>query len=166
MTDIGVLKARVMRAVDETLLRVFANVPLFTGIDRVHLVWLVAAVERVDVTADSLFFEEGDAGDRFFVFIKGKAVVEKRTPDGGWQQVSELAPGDTFGEMAIIENLPRSARVRAATDAVALALTQKALDGYPELAAGLYRNIARIQSRRIRQFNENLVSDKRSERDA
>ena len=114
-----------MRAVDETLLRVFANVPLFAGIERVHLVWLVAAVERVDVVADQLFFDEDDPGDRFFVFIKGKAVVEKRTEGGGWQSVAELSPGETFGEMAIVDNQPRSARVRAETDSVALALTQK-----------------------------------------
>ncbi len=152
-----------MRAVDETLLKVFANVPLFTGIERVHLVWLVAAVERVDVVADRLFFDEGDPGDRFFVFIKGKAVVEKRTEGGGWQSVAELSPGETFGEMAIVDNQPRSARVRAETDSVALALTQKALDGYPELAAGLYRNIARIQSQRIRRFNEKLSVEPRAE---
>ena len=148
---------KVMRSVDETLLRVFANVSLFTGIDRVHLVWLISAIERVDVTTDALFFDEGDKGDRFFVFIKGHAVVEKRNGDSGWQQVAELGPGETFGEMAIVDGLPRSARVRATTDSVALALTQKSLDGYPELAAGLYRNIARIQSQRVRKYNEKMT---------
>jgi CRP-like cAMP-binding protein len=148
-----------MRAVDETLLRVFANVPLFANIDRVHLVWLITAVERVDVVADALFFDEGDQGDRFFVFIKGHAVVEKRSGETAWQTVAELKSGETFGEMAIVDGLPRSARVRATQDSVALALTQKSLDGYPELAAGLYRNIARIQAQRIRKFNEKMLAE-------
>ena len=148
-----------MRTVDETLLRVFANVPLFVGIDRVHLVWLITAVERVDVSTDQLFFDEGDRGDRFFIFIKGHAAVEKRSGESSWQTVAELKPGETFGEMAIVDGLPRSARVRATQDSVALALTQKSLDGYPELAAGLYRNIARIQAARVRKFNEKMLAE-------
>jgi CRP-like cAMP-binding protein len=148
-----------MRTVDETLLRVFSNVPLFAGIDRVHLVWLIAAVERVDMAADRLFFDEGDRGDRFFIFIKGHAVVEKRSGEAAWQSVAELRPGETFGEMAIVDGLPRSARVRATEESIALALTQKSLDGYPELAAGLYRNIARIQSQRIRKYNETMTAE-------
>lgn len=148
-----------MQTVDETLLRVLSGVPLFAGIDRVHMVWLCTAVERVDVAPDVLFFDEGERGDRFYVFIRGTAVVEKRKPEGGWQVLAELAPGETFGEMAVIDELPRSARVRATTASVALSLTQKALNGYPELAAGLYRNIARMESRRVRSFNEKLSAD-------
>lgn len=73
--------------------------------------------------------------------------------------MAELRPGDTFGEMAIVDGLRRSARVRATEESIALALTQKSLDGYPELAAGLYRNIARIQSQRIRKYNETMTAE-------
>ena len=58
--------------------------------------------------------------------------------------------------MAIIDGAPRSARVRAVTDSIALRLPQRRLDASPEVAAVIYRNIARMQAARVREANEKL----------
>ena len=55
-----------MLTIDEGMLRVLGSVSLFTGLDRVHLIWLLSAAERVNCKQDDLFFDEGDAGDKFF----------------------------------------------------------------------------------------------------
>lgn len=146
-----------MLTIDEGILRVLGNVSLFAGLDRVHLIWLLSAAERVNVAKDQLFFDEGDAGDKFFVFIKGSTVVEKQVSDG-WSKIVDLRSGDTFGEMAIIDGAPRSARVRALTDSIALCLPQRRLDASPEVAAVIYRNIARMQAARVREANEKLFA--------
>lgn len=146
-----------MLTIDEGILRVLSGVGLFAGLDRVHLIWLLSAAERVNVGADQLFFDEGDPGDKFFVFIKGATVVEKRAGDV-WAKIVDLRPGDTFGEMAIIDGAPRSARVRALGDSIALCLPQRRLEASPEVAAVIYRNIARMQAARVREANEKLFS--------
>lgn len=144
------------KVMDDTLLSVLGGIRLFAGLDRVQLIWLLSAASRVAVGTDGLFFDEGDPGDRLFVFINGAAVVEKRTRDG-WTALSTLKPGEAFGEMAVVDQLPRSARVRATANSLALSLTRARLDGTPDVAAVVYRNIAIMQTLRLRATNERLA---------
>ena len=56
-------------------------------------------------------FEQGDRGERFYVIAEGTAVVEI---DGA--EASTLGPGDFFGEIALLHDVPRTATVRAVQD--------------------------------------------------
>lgn len=144
-----------MLKIDETLLRVLGAVPVFSGVGRLELIALLAHAARVQKGADQLFFDEDEEGQTFFVFIAGSAVIEKRTASG-WQQLSDLRPGETFGEMAIVDGGKRSARVRATSDAIALMFQKNDIDLSIEAAITIYRNIARILSKRLRHYNEKL----------
>lgn len=145
-----------LKIVEDALLNVLGSIRLLNGLDRLQLVWLLSAASRVVVGADGFFFDEGDPGDRLFVFINGAAVVEKRTP-AGWVSIATLKPGETFGEIAVVDQLPRSARVRATASSLALSLTRTRLDSSPDVAAVVYRNIAIMQTRRLRAANERLA---------
>ncbi len=144
-----------MIKIDEILLRVLSSVPVFAGVGRLELIALLANAVRVERKADQPFFSEGDEGQTFFVFIAGTAVIEKHT-DAGWQTLADLKPGETFGEMAIVDGGKRSARVRATTDAVALMFQKNDIELSAEAAIVIYRNIARILSKRLRHYNEKL----------
>lgn len=144
-----------MIKVDETLLRVIGAVPIFAGIGRLELIALLTNATRVACGGDQTFFDEGDDGQAFFVFITGSAVIEKRT-DRGWQLLAELRPGETFGEMAIVDGGRRSARVRATSNSIALMFQKNDIDASTEAAVVIYRNIARTLSKRLRQYNEKI----------
>ncbi len=65
-----------------------------------------------DVPAGTVIFEAGAIGTEMFGIVEGE--VEVRLPNSA---VHRLGPGDTFGEMAIIDSSPRSGTVIAVTDA-------------------------------------------------
>jgi CRP/FNR family transcriptional regulator, cyclic AMP receptor protein len=64
-----------------------------------------------EVPAGTVIFSEGDAGDEMFGVIEGE--VEVRTHNG---HITRLGPDDTFGEMAIVDQIPRSATATAVVD--------------------------------------------------
>jgi len=65
--------------------------------------------------AGEVVFEEDSAGRQMYVVNAGRVNVLKRS-DGGSVLVGTLGPGDIFGEMALVDDLPRSATVVAAED--------------------------------------------------
>jgi CRP-like cAMP-binding protein len=62
--------------------------------------------------ADEVVFEEGSVGRQMYVVNAGRVHVLRRS-DGRQVQVGTLGPGDIFGEMALVDDLPRSATVVA-----------------------------------------------------
>jgi len=145
------------KVLDDALITTLGKVSLFAGLSRLQLIWLLSATTRVTVGADQLYFDEGDAADSLYVFIAGEAVVEKRSGET-WQILSTIKPGQTFGEMAIVDQLPRSARVRSVTNTLSLNLKGVRLESSPEVAMVIYRNIAAMQTMRLRAANEAMTS--------
>jgi len=62
-------------------------------------------------------FSQGDAGDGFFAVISGRIRISSSSPDGQEIHITEFGPGDTFGEIALIDGGPRTATAMAATNA-------------------------------------------------
>jgi ATP-binding cassette subfamily B protein len=72
--------------------------------------------------AGTTIIEEGRAGDRFYVLVRGTVSVAKRTPDGSSQEVARLSDGDEFGEIALLDDAPRNATITAVTGCLLLSL--------------------------------------------
>jgi MFS family permease len=76
--------------------------------------------ERVMVPAGSAVFEQGDEGDRFYVIESGVARVTK-----SGRAVADLEVGESFGEVALIRDVPRTAGVDALTDLTVRAIERR-----------------------------------------
>jgi hypothetical protein len=86
-------------------------IPMFSLLPPTVLERLASAAAEVRVPAMSEVFRQGEPGDRFYVIADGTATVEI---DGA--ETSTLGPGDFFGEIALLREVPRTATVRAVQD--------------------------------------------------
>ena len=94
-----------------------AGVPFLAPLPRATLHQLAARLVPVSIAAQQPVFRQGDAGDRFYIVRDGSLDV---TIDG--VAASSLGPGDSFGEIALLRDVPRTATVTAASDAELFAL--------------------------------------------
>src|SRR5687768_5395476 len=97
---------------------VLAQVPLFAGIERRELDRLAATFRERTFPEGAEVTREGELGVGFFVITEGSASVSI-----AGEPRASLGAGDFFGEMALIDEGPRSATVIAATDLRCLALS-------------------------------------------
>jgi MFS family permease len=92
-------------------------VPLFAPLEPKSLELIVQQLVRVEVPAGDVLIREGDEGDRFYVIESGRLTATFQD-----QVLSQMGPGDPFGEIALLRDVPRTATVTADEDSVLLAL--------------------------------------------
>jgi putative ABC transport system ATP-binding protein len=82
--------------------------------------------ETVHLTAGEVLFEQSTMGNLIYAVSGGEFEIVRELADGGEELVKVAGPGDYFGEIGVLFNLPRSATVRARTDATAVGYTAHA----------------------------------------
>jgi CRP-like cAMP-binding protein len=90
----------------DTKANALGRCPFFAGLSRSELLELAKATEDMEVEEGKTLTREGASGSEFFVIIDGEVSVTK---DG--QEIRRLAPGDFFGEIALIQHGRRTATV-------------------------------------------------------
>lgn len=101
-------------------------------------------------------FNEGDAADAAFMIQKGRLEVTKRVRDDE-TALALLGPGDIVGEMALIDDMPRSASVRAMEDTLLLRVSKENFQERLQALDPVYRAILNRLSNRLRQQSIELA---------
>ena len=118
-----------------------AGCPLFRGVARDALVGLADVATAVDFPAGHVIARQGEIGTGFFVVVSGGVRVVR---DGAI--VARLGPGEFFGELSVLDRMPRNASVAAETATTCLALAswdfEKVLLEQPALTLSILRGVA------------------------
>jgi CRP/FNR family transcriptional regulator, cyclic AMP receptor protein len=133
-------------------------IPIFEGLDKETLNYLWEQVEKTDVPAGTVVVREGEPGNRLYLIAAGFVRVCKRFDQPDEVELAGLTEGDFFGEMCVLETLPRAATVQAVTEVVLYSLSSAFFSNLqsknPAQYSILLLNIARDLSRRLRALDE------------
>ncbi|MDF1780600.1 MAG: cyclic nucleotide-binding domain-containing protein [Alcanivoracaceae bacterium] len=140
--------------VNEEYLQLLRKMPVFAQLSKSQIEVLLGHMEEVIFPAGSALFEEGDHGDRLYYIIAGFLEVVKAAGTSQARTLASMGPGESLGEMAIIDELPRSATVAARSEVHALVLTREAFDQVvhdePAIGVEILKGLARRMSMNLR----------------
>ncbi|MBF0465784.1 MAG: cyclic nucleotide-binding domain-containing protein [Nitrospirae bacterium] len=98
-----------------------------------------------------LIFDEGQPGDRFYVIVDGVVSISKKIGKKREETLARLKRGSCFGEMAILDGQPRSAKAKAFDDVILLEFDKRIMGGYDDIITlKLFKKLAHVFSRRLR----------------
>jgi predicted MFS family arabinose efflux permease len=98
------------RAPDPEALALLRHNPIFAPMAATSIERILGELLRLDATAGQVLIRQGEPGDRFYVVAEGRAEVVR---DG--VVIAERGPGDHFGEIALLRDVPRTATITALT---------------------------------------------------
>ena len=125
---------------------ILKSIDLFESIPSEELIRVAQIADEEQFETDSLLFKEGDFGDSMYIVANGKVRVHK-----GERTIVELEKGACVGEMALLDQEPRSADVTVNADTTLLKITQ---DGFYELMSSnmeIMHGIVKLITNRLRK---------------
>ena len=133
------------------------KVDLFEGLPTEDLGRIAEIVGGVSVDEGEIVCEEGEPGDVFYIVFKGAVEILKARPDGTEEKLAVRRDGEAFGEMALLNDAPRSATARASR---ATQLMTVGREDFQELLGGdsLALRMMRVLSKALRALGVRFAS--------
>ncbi|HSR45505.1 MAG TPA: cyclic nucleotide-binding domain-containing protein, partial [Acidimicrobiia bacterium] len=135
------------------------EVPLFSELPVEDLERLCVGTEEVSLAAGELLFSEGDPGDRAYVVLGGQIEIVKATVGG--EVLLAVQSEGVVGEMALLEDAPRNASVRARSDTRLMAIPKDRLDELLESSPSASRAFFEVMLGRWRDTQSSLQQSER-----
>jgi ATP-binding cassette, subfamily B, bacterial len=128
----------------DTKVESLARAPLFQDLSREELRQLATVTEDLEVEEGKVLCREGESASEFFVIIDGEVDVT-----AGGRHLRTLSDGDFFGEIALIEDIRRTATVTATTPLRFFVLTRQSFWGMIERMPEVERKVLRALAKRV-----------------
>src|ERR1700694_2097525 len=133
------------------------KIDFFAGLDDKILNKISDACIVRQFTKNETIVRQGEMGLGLYIIARGRVKVD-REQGGARTQVAELGPEQFFGDMALLDNKPRSATVTGLEDAECLLLTRdsfvRLMNKYPEIPI----RMAKVLAERLREANAKIVA--------
>lgn len=99
----------------ERMITFLLETPFFEALEPTELMEIIHIVERAEFKAGEVVFEEGATGDEWYIVYRGSVDVTKNG-----EKIAKIGQKGCFGEMSVLDKLPRSATIVANVDSVLL----------------------------------------------
>lgn len=128
---------------------------IFSELSEEEIELVANAIISKTFQKNETIIHEGEKGQDLFILKSGKAEIVKEHPPYPPVQIALVGPGETFGEMSLLEKTPRSASVRALETTEALVLDLASVEHlHNKIVKGLSRKLSSI----LRKTDQNLVN--------
>lgn len=153
----GIPVTNLSRAVIDLLI----DIPMFDQIKADDLNVVARHMNFMDFESKEVIFSEGDKGDFVCFVTKGFLDVLKKNEEGKNAVIASLGRGRSLGEMALLDDFPRSATVKAKTKSTLLILTRKGfeklLEQHPQIGIKMLKGLAKLLSMNLRKTSSLLA---------
>jgi signal transduction histidine kinase len=133
----------------------------FPALNKAILTLVAEQACEIRVAAGDRIFAEGEPGDTFYVILSGRVQVSQFLAGDTQRFLRELTPGKFFGELALLEDAPRTASIDALEETSLLCITkdnfQELINAHPEIALPITRTV----SARLRDSDQHAIQDLR-----
>jgi CRP/FNR family transcriptional regulator, cyclic AMP receptor protein len=138
-----------------------AKVPFFDGLTPEALAMIAQVTTEETHAYGTRIFQYGDPGDKLYIILEGKVRIFREVGGMGEEALAVLGPGEVFGEMALLDESPRSAGALAHEKCRLLVITKDAFDDllflHKALAYEVLWSCVRMLAARLRETNDKLT---------
>lgn len=144
---------------DTTLLK---EVPLFNTLSEEERIKVFQILKEENFQKNNKIFCEGEIGDKLYIILSGAVRISKNIPGIGEEALCVLNRGDYFGEMALIDDFPRSADALSHEETSLFTVSKDDLEelmkNNKDIACKLLYKFVETLSKRLRETNDKLRS--------
>jgi CRP-like cAMP-binding protein len=132
------------------------GIEIFEGLSVSELAAVASVTEELDFPAGEVVIREGNPGETMYLIIRGQVSVIKGLDEASEIELDRIESGDYFGEMALFEDIARTASIRTETSSRLLVLHKQEFKEivreYPQIAL----EICKVLSERLRRLHKKL----------
>lgn len=137
------------------------KVELFAGLKPFALELIAQVANEESHALGTKIFQHGDAGDKLYLILEGRVRISREVPGMGEEALAVLGPGQIFGEMALLDESPRSADARVHERCRLLAIPKDGFDDllfmHKDLAYEVLWSFVRLLVGRLRETTDKLT---------
>ena len=150
-----------MSDLEDERIELLRTVDLFSGLKPEALALIAKVSTEESHALGTTIFEHGDAGDKLYLILDGKVRISREVPGMGEEALAILGPGKVFGEMALLDESPRSADARVHARCRLLAIAKDGFDDllflHKDLAYEVLWSVVRMLVGRLRETTDKLT---------
>jgi CRP-like cAMP-binding protein len=133
----------------------------FEGLTHQELAQVAEVCSLEEFSKGECIFSEGEPGEKFYITVSGGVRIEKEIPKAGPDTLKVLKPGEGFGEMALVEEMPRSASALADEDSRLISIGKADLDRllgkHSTIGVKILTALCKTMSSRLRESIQRMI---------
>lgn len=137
------------------------GIQLFSGLKQPALELIARIAQEEHHKKGTKIFRHGDPGEKLYLILNGRVRISREVPGMGEEALAILGPGQMFGEMALLDESPRSADANVHENCELLAVPRDGFDELlfvnKELAYEVLWSIVQMLVARLRETNDKLT---------
>ncbi len=146
---------------DEAVEDILKDVPAFSHLEPKEISLLASIVHKREYKKGEFIFYQGDPGLGMYIIQEGEVLIQYTDPEGNRQDLAILKNGDFFGEIALIDESPRSASAICKTDCYIIGFFRpdlfEIIEKHPKLGIKIVLKLAEIIAKRLRMTNQEVT---------